>query len=239
MEIKQWWRPSDTLYNFIMQCAKRNKDGKLPLSIQGKLDDCDVHAGFHANSRNFEKERLWELDFNLYSREKPRNLEGLVITGVKAFGGSKICMASAKTKDGVEIYETLAEIKRGIVGFPWIYSVEKTDFNPQHKSKITKLKLSNKVDLRKAAEVMQGMMDTGERAHIYADKNDTDSQIIIYANDNKNRMPHGIFMRKSRAGIFSDFLNKEDIQEFDETAANTGYNFKGKEWNVELFYEGR
>lgn len=235
-ETKQWWRQSDTMYNFIMQCAKNDENGAKPYCVCGKLADIDVSASFHANSRNFGNGRMWEVDFSLYSMKKPRNLEELIVKGVNAFGGSKICMASAEKRGGVEISESIAEVKRWVLGFPWVYTAEIRNFEPPHTIKHSKIMLSNKLDLKKAAEAMQGMMEKGQRAHIYADNGGVDSQVIIYANENNNPRPHGIFMRKSRAGRFSDLLTADDVFKFDETASRTGYNFKGKEWNVELSY---
>lgn len=236
METKKWWRPTDTMYNFIMRCAKNDENGAKPYSMEGKLADTDVSASFHANSRNFNKGRLWEFDFSLNSWQMPRNLERLVVDGVKEFGGSRIVMVSAETREGAEIYETISEVKKIAFGLLWKYNVTTKHLNTPYAHKIAKIRLSNKIDLKKAAEVMQDMIIKEERAQIYAEKGHADSQVIIDVNNNGNAMPYGIFMRKSRAGRFSDLLRKEDIDRFDETAARTGYHFKGKEWNIELAY---
>lgn len=239
METKKWWRPTDTMYNFIMQCAKTNENGAKPYSMEGKLADADVSASFHANSRNFANGRLWEIDFSLNSWQMPRNLERLVVDGVKEFGGSRIVLGSAEKKCGVEIYETISVVKKAAFGLLWKYSVTTKRLNPPYTGRKTKIRLSNKIDMKKAAEAMQGMMEREERAQIYADKG-TDSQVIIDVNNNGNARPYGIFMRKSRAERFSDLLTADDICKFDEIAAHTGYHFKGKEWEIKLMYgEGK
>jgi len=53
MEIKAWWRPTETLYNFIMQCAGRAEEGKKLKRIYAFTYDCGF--GITAYSNDFGK----------------------------------------------------------------------------------------------------------------------------------------------------------------------------------------
>ena len=238
-ETKQWWRQSGTMYNFIMQCTAKAEKGKKAICVHGKLNDKNVYAEFHANSRDFSKGMMREVDLSIYSTQPQQNLEALIACGIKTFGGERVIIGATKLDCEVEKEEMRIDARRGFWGLPWIYNLKWDDYSSREGTEFSMIRFRNAGFLKEIAKSFCEERESGNKGYIYADRNGTDSQIIVYTNDSRNHRHNGVFMRKNKAWLLSDRLKEKDIDRFDEAANNTGYNYRGKEWNLEFQYEGK
>lgn len=86
MEPKQWWRSSEPLYNFIMQCAKRKEDGETSRLVQAHLGEA---AYFCAGAKwgGFER-GLKFFQMSVRSKDISKDtIEDIVNQGVQDYGG--------------------------------------------------------------------------------------------------------------------------------------------------------
>lgn len=117
METKAWWRPSDSLYSFIMQCAGRAEEGRKLERITAFNLEAPGIGEFDpiitAYSKNFSR-GIYDIEVKIRPTfPKPEGgLAGLVAEGIKRFGGSAICFSVKRSKTDGRLDEKALTIRR-------------------------------------------------------------------------------------------------------------------------------